>query len=331
LKEGERQAMNAIEVRNLSKQYKYFEKAEGLRGSVKALFSRETKIRKAVSDFTFSIGEGEFVGLMGPNGAGKSTIIKMLTGIIRPTSGSAAVFGYNPSKGENEFKKKIAVVMGQKSQLWWDLPASDSLLLNKSIYGVPEQRYRENVRYFTKLFEVEQYLNVPVRKLSLGERMKMDLIASLIHEPKMLFLDEPTIGLDAVAQRQIREMLKKAGEERGVSLLLTSHYTEDLLELTPRVIIIRSGEKVYDGDLSALLRKHSIHHTITAHFTTETAVPPMPEIEVLEQSSSKVTIRVTRERVQEYLKKILDLGNIEDICIEDDDVTLLVERVYKGI
>lgn len=323
--------MNSVEIRNLSKEYKYYEKAEGLKGSIKSLFNHETKIRRAVSDFSFTIGEGEFVGLMGPNGAGKSTIIKMLTGIIRPTSGSAMVFGHNPAKGENAFKKKIAVVMGQKSQLWWDLPAADSLLLNKTIYGVPEQRYRDNVKYFTKLFEVEQYLAVPVRKLSLGERMKMEIIASLIHEPKMLFLDEPTIGLDAVAQRQIREMLRKAGEERGVSLLLTSHYTEDLLELTPRVIIIRTGEKVYDGNLSELLSNYSYHHTISAKFTEETKIPMLPGIEIVEQSPYQVTARIIKDQVQEYLKLIMDLGNIEDIRIEDDDVTLLVERVYKGI
>lgn len=323
--------MKAIEVKNLSKEYRYFEKGEGLGGSIKALFKRETKIRKAVTDFSFTVDEGEFVGLMGPNGAGKSTIIKMLTGIIRPTEGSAVVFGHNPSKGENAFKKNIAVVMGQKSQLWWDLPAADSLLLNKAIYEVSEQRFRENVKYFTRLFEVERYLNIPVRKLSLGERMKLEIIASLIHEPKMMFLDEPTIGLDAVAQRQIREMLRKAGEERGVSLLLTSHYTEDLLDLTPRVMIIRSGEKVYDGNLSALLRKYSSHHTITTHFTSETKVPPMSDVEILEQSTYKLTVRIIKEKVQEYLKSIMELGNIEDICIEDDDVTLLVERVYKGI
>lgn len=323
--------MNAIDAKNLSKEYKYFEKAEGLKGSVKSLFKRDTKTRKAVDDFSFTIAEGEFVGLMGPNGAGKSTIIKMLTGIIRPTEGSAVVFGHNPSRGERTFKKKIAVVMGQKSQLWWDLPAADSLLLNKAIYEVPEQRFRENVKYFTKLFEVERYLNVPVRKLSLGERMKMEIIASLIHEPKMLFLDEPTIGLDAVAQRQIREMLRKAGEERGVSLLLTSHYTEDLLELTPRVMIIRSGEKVYDGNLSTLLKKYSSHQTITTQFASEAKVPSMTDIEIVEQSAYKVTVRILKERVQEYLKKVLELGNIDDICIEDEDVTLLVERVYKGI
>lgn len=323
--------MKAVEVKNISKEYKYFEKREGLSGSFKALFFRETKIREAVKDFSFNIDEGEFVGLMGPNGAGKSTIIKMLTGIIRPTDGSATIFGHNPMRGENAFKKKIAVVMGQKSQLWWDLPAADSLRLNKCIYNIPEQKYRENVKYFTNLFNVGQYLNVPVRKLSLGERMKMEIIAAIIHEPKMLFLDEPTIGLDAVAQRQIREMLRKTGEERGISMLLTSHYTEDLIKLTPRVIVIRTGEKVYDGNLKTLLGQYSSCQTITVNFNVETKIPSLAYIEILEKSPYKIKTRISKDKVQEYLKMLMELGNIEDICIEDEDVTLLVERMYKGI
>ena len=241
-----------IETNNLTKEFKYFEKPEGLKGSVQSLFKRETKIKTALSDFTFSAHEGEFIGLMGANGAGKTTLFKMLTGIIHPTSGDVSVSGYIPAKGEVAFKKSFAVVMGQKSQLWWDLPASDSLLLNKAIYEIPDKQYRDNVKYFVKLFDAQKYLSVPVRKLSLGERMKFELINSLLHAPKILFLDEPTIGLDAVAQRQIREMLKTAGRERGITMLLTSHYTEDLLELTKRCIVLRSGQKIYDGDMCCL-------------------------------------------------------------------------------
>jgi len=323
--------MYAVETKNLSKEYRYFEKSGGLHASIQALFHRKTHIRKALSDFSLTLDEGEFVGLMGPNGAGKTTIIKLLTGIIHPTHGSASVLGYNPARGENSFKKKIAVVMGQKSQLWWDLPAEDSLLLNKAIYSIPDQRYRENIRYFSGLFNVEPYLKVPVRKLSLGERMKMELMASLIHDPRLLFLDEPTIGLDAVAQRQIREMLRQAGRERGISLLLTSHYTEDLLELTPRVIVIRTGRKVYDGSLEQLLRRYNAHHTISVQFSSETAIPPLPHAETIEQSSYRLCLRTTHEHVQECLKSLLDIGSIEDIRVEDDDVTLLVERVYKDL
>jgi ABC-2 type transport system ATP-binding protein len=323
--------MKIIETNNLTKQYTYFEKAEGLKGSMKSLFKRESKVREALSDFSVSIEEGEFVGLMGPNGAGKTTLIKMLTGIIQPTKGEVIVNGFKPSKGEAAFKKSFAVVMGQKSQLWWDLPASDSLLLNKAIYEIPEKQYRDNVSYFTKLFEVEKYLSVPVRKLSLGERMKFELITSLLHAPKLLFLDEPTIGLDAVAQRQIREMLKVAGKERGVTLLLTSHYTEDLLELTKRCIVVRGGQKIYDGELQKLLAKHSNFSTVEVTFSAKKQLPLLEGAEILVQSDYAVSIRTPKDNIEACLNKLLNLSDIADIKISDDDVTLLVERVYKGI
>ncbi len=179
------------------------------------------------------------------------------------------MLGYNSNCGKDDFKRRFAVVMGQKSQLWWDLPACDSLRLNKAIYNVPDKQYKETVDYFTDIFDVKKYLNVQVRKLSLGERMKMEIIASLVHEPELLFLDEPTIGLDAVGQRQIREMLKKAGKEREISILLTSHYTEDLLDLTPRVMVVREGNKVYDGDLKELLKQHSSHRVITVAYSSQ--------------------------------------------------------------
>lgn len=322
--------MSIIEAKGLTKEYKYFEKPEGLKESFKSLFRRETRMRKAVEDFTFTIEEGEFVGLMGPNGAGKTTLIKMMTGIIQPTRGEVLVNGFCPSRGESTFKKSFAVVMGQKSQLWWDLPASDSLLLNKEIYQVPEKKYRDNIAYLTRLFEVEHYLAVPVRKLSLGERMKFELIASLLHAPRLLFLDEPTIGLDAVAQRQIREMLKTAGKERGVTLVLTSHYTEDLLELTKRCIVVRSGQKIYDGDLQRLLAEHSSFSTISIAFSSMKKLPLMQDAEILEQDDYSISVRTQKQNVETCLKQLLDLSDIADIKISDDDVTLLVERVYKG-
>jgi ABC-2 type transport system ATP-binding protein len=294
------------------------------------LFKRETKIRKALTDFSISIDEGEFVGLMGPNGAGKTTLIKMLTGINRPTSGELSVNGFIPSKGETAFKKSFAVVMGQKSQLWWDLPASDSMLLNKAIYNITDKKYKDNVEYFTKLFEVEHYLSVPVRKLSLGERMKFELIASLLHSPKLLFLDEPTIGLDAVAQRQIREMLKTAGKERGVTLLLTSHYTEDLLELTKRCVVLRDGQKIYDGELQRLLYDNSSFSTISVTYSSLKKLPEIDNTEIIEKSDYFISVRTPKGNTEACLKKFLDLSDIEDIKISDDDVTLLVERVYKG-
>lgn len=322
--------MKIIEVNNLSKEYKYFEKTEGLKGAVKSLFKRETKIKRALTDFSFSMEEGEFVGLMGPNGAGKTTLIKLLTGIIQPTEGAAVVNGFDPFKGESAFKKSFAVVMGQKSQLWWDLPASDSLLLNKAIYEISDKQYQENLDYFSRIFEVEKHLSIPVRKLSLGERMKFELIAALLHTPKLLFLDEPTIGLDAVAQRQIREMLKVAGRERGISLLLTSHYTEDLLELTKRCLVMRGGQKIYDGDLKTLLADHSTFSTIEIVFSEPKEIPNLPGVEIIGQGDCTLSVRTPKDEVEVCLKQLLSLSDIADIKISDDDVTLLVERVYKS-
>ncbi len=320
--------MQSIMTQNLTKQYTYFEKPEGLKGSLVALFRREQKMRTALGDFSCSIDEGEFVGLMGPNGAGKTTLIKLLTGIIGATSGQVTVGGFSPYQGKSAFKKSFAVVMGQKSQLWWDLPASDSLLLNKEIYEIPDRQYRDNVAYFTKLFDVGQYLSVPVRKLSLGERMKFELIASLLHQPKILFLDEPTIGLDAAAQRQIRAMLKTAGQERGVTLLLTSHYTEDLLELTKRCIVLRQGHKIYDGDLRALLSAQSTSSVITVSFSSACEVPSLPGAEVLERQDGMLCLRTPKDNAQSCLRQLLDRCDIADITVSDDDVTMLVERVY---
>ncbi|TWH51713.1 ATP-binding cassette domain-containing protein [Sporomusa sp. KB1] len=323
--------MNSITVNKLSKEYRYFEKAAGLRGSIQSLFRRQTKVRQALSDFSCTIGEGEFVGLMGPNGAGKTTLIKLLTGIIQPTGGQVTVNGFCPAKGEATFKKSFALVMGQKSQLWWDLPASDSLLLTKAIYAIPDRQYREALAYFTGLFAVENILSIPVRKLSLGERMKLELIAALLHSPRLLLLDEPTIGLDAVAQRQIRDMLKTAGRERGVTLLLTSHYTEDLLELTKRCIVLRSGRKIYDGDLQQLLARHSLASTITVAFSAAKKLPALAGAEILQQSEYAAVIRTPKQQVENCLQQVLALSDIADIKIVDEDATLLVERVYQGV
>ncbi len=303
--------MQSITTQNLTKKYTYFEKPEGLKGSLVSLFRREQKVRIALDDFSCSIDEGEFVGLMGPNGAGKTTLIKLLTGIIGPTSGQVTVGGFCPYQGKSAFKKSFAVVMGQKSQLWWDLPASDSLLLGKEIYEIPDRQYRDNVTYFTKLFDVTRYLSVPVRKLSLGERMKFELIASLLHQPKILFLDEPTIGLDAAAQRQIRAMLKTAGQER-----------------TKRCIVLRQGHKIYDGDLRALLSAQSTSSVITVSFASACDVPDLPGTEVVERQDGMLCLRTPKDNTQSCLRQLLDRCDIADITVSDDDVTMLVERVY---
>lgn len=317
-----------IHCSGVGKAYRTYEKPEGLSASVKALFHRKTVWRQALKPFSFEMEKGEFLGLMGPNGAGKSTLIKVLTGIIRPTEGVLSVLGEQPFTAGAAFKKRFAVVMGQKSQLWWDLPAADTLLLQKSIYELDEARYRRNLGELTELFDVQRLLHVPVRQLSLGERMKFELICALLHDPELLFLDEPTLGLDATAQLQIRRLLRRAGQERGVSLLLTSHYTQDLMDLTPRVMVIRSGEKVYDGNLTDLLHAHSqsrlVHLDLAAPLTLN-----LPKEQVLSRTPEHAELKLPAAEAPAVLSAIFAAGVVRDIRVEDEDVTELVERLYQ--
>ncbi len=241
--------MSAIEVHNLHKDFMYYKKSIGLLGSVKNMFKRETLVKEAVKDVTFQVEKGEMKGLLGPNGAGKTTTLKMLSGILYPTSGSAQVVGYTPWERKNEFKRRFSIVMGQKNQLWWDLPAMDSFNLNKCIYDVDDRKYQSVIEELTELLDVREQVHVQVRRLSLGERMKMELIASLIHQPEILFLDEPTIGLDLLSQRKIRDFLKYYNEQTKTTVILTSHYMQDIEELCKNVVIINSGMVVYDGSL----------------------------------------------------------------------------------
>lgn len=237
-----------IETKNITKTYKRFMKKEGLKGSIQGLFKREYEEKRAVNGIDLQVKEGEFIGLIGPNGAGKTTLIKMLTGIIAPTGGSIEVMGYYPNDMKNAFKKQYAVVMGQKSQLFMELTVNDTLRLFKEIYEISEEEYLRTKEYFVELFGVRELMNIQVRTLSLGERMKMELMVALLHNPRVLFLDEPTIGLDVIASNQIRRFLKEINQEKGTTILLTSHYMEDIKALCDRTVVINRGTKIYDGD-----------------------------------------------------------------------------------
>src|ERR1700677_2232925 len=258
--------MSMIEVENLTKVYRVNKKKPGIGGAIEAMFKRENTEVRAVNDVSFKIEEGELVGFLGPNGAGKTTTLKMLSGILYPTSGTARVLGFTPWERKNEYRRQFALVMGQKNQLWWDLPAQESLYLNKEIYGVEDKAYQKILDEMTELLQVKRLMGIMVRELSLGERMKFELIASLLHSPRVLLLDEPTIGLDVVAQKNIREFIKEYNRKTKTTILLTSHYMGDIQALCDRVIIINHGKKFFDGGLNNIIGKFSVSTLVTLTF-----------------------------------------------------------------
>ncbi|MCA9194539.1 MAG: ABC transporter ATP-binding protein, partial [Planctomycetales bacterium] len=245
--------MAVIQVENLAKSYSVYQKREGLWATVKGLWHREYRTVKAVDGISFSVEPGEFVAFLGPNGAGKTTTLKLLSGVISPSSGSATVIGHVPWLRSNDYRRRFALVMGQKNQLWWDLPAQESFRLHQQIYGIDRHRFQQTLGELSEMLDVQQVLGRPVRELSLGERMKMELIAALLHLPEVLFLDEPTIGLDVVAQHNIQQFLKAYQQQYGVTILLTSHYMKDIAALCRRVIVITDGKIQFDGSLSGIV------------------------------------------------------------------------------
>ena len=258
--------MAVIEIRGLEKTYRVYQKQEGLLAAVRGLFNREYREVQAVRGIDLDVAEGEFVAFLGPNGAGKTTTLKLLSGVINPTAGQASVMGFVPWRRENAYRRRFALVMGQKNQLWWDLPAAESFRLHQQIYAIDPVEFQSVQDELTDLLEVRHVLNQPVRELSLGERMKMELTAALLHSPEVLFLDEPTIGLDVVAQRNIQKFLKHYQELRRVTILLTSHYMKDVAALCKRVVIINHGRIMYDGSLLGIVDQFSSHKVLTLQF-----------------------------------------------------------------
>lgn len=319
-----------IEVKNLCKTYEFTEKEPGFKNSIKNLFKAEKKIKEAVKDISFKIEEGELIGFLGPNGAGKTTTLKMLSGILTPTSGQINVMGFEPIKRQKEYKMQFAFVMGQKSQLWWDLPPMESFLLNKKIYEVDDATFKESLDEMIEVLDVKEVVNKQVRQLSLGERMKCELIAALIHNPKVLFLDEPTIGLDVVAQKKIRDFIKKYNEKRKTTIILTSHYMEDIVQLCKRIVIINLGKIVYDGPLDDLMAKYASCKKVTIYLEEETN---KKELEKFGKVSSfdpvKAEFEVSRETVKDFMSKILasDMG-IKDIDINEEDIESVIRNIF---
>ncbi len=321
-----------ITVSELSKTFYVHKKAPGLKSSIKALFSREKVAKHAVKGVSFAVDEGEIVGLVGANGAGKTTLIKMLAGIIHPSGGEARVLGHVPWERHNDFRRQIALIMGQKAQLWWDLPAADCFLLLKEIYRIEDARYRETLDYLTDVLSVKDELNVQIRRLSLGERMKMELIAALLHRPRVVFLDEPTIGLDIGAQRAIRDFILQYREEHKPAMILTSHYMEDIQRLCKRIIIIRAGEFVYDGTLAQVVERYADHKVITAHFHKRSEPCSVTEEirslgEVLECDDLILRLRVPRTDVAHAAARVLETYPVADLAIEEMDIGTIIQRI----
>ncbi len=321
--------MSIIEVRGLTKSYRVYKKREGLGESVKGLFRREYKEVEAVKGIDLDVGQGEFVAFLGPNGAGKTTTLKLLSGVINPTSGSASVMGFTPWQRKNEYRRRFALVMGQKNQLWWDLPAQESYRLHQQIYGVPKDQFTATMDELTDLLDVRRLLGQPVRELSLGERMKMELIAALLHSPEVLFLDEPTIGLDVIAQHNIQQFLRFYQQKRKITILLTSHYMKDIAALCKRVVIIAGGRIEYDGSLSGIIDRFSGLKIVTLQFA-EGHRPDLSGIgEVLDETWPKAKIRVARADVPRVLAEVLRDNPIEDVAVEDLPLEDVIAELFR--
>jgi len=321
--------MPIIAAHNLAKTYRVFQKKEGLLGAVRGLFRREYKEVHAVAGVSFQIEPGEIVAFLGPNGAGKTTTLKMLSGLIYPTSGSAEVLGFVPWDRADAFRRRFALVMGQKNQLWWDLPAVDSFQLHKEIYSIPSDNFQRTVAELTELFHVKDLIRQPVRELSLGERMKMELIAALLHQPELLLLDEPTIGLDVVAQATIQRCLLEYNRTRGVTMLLTSHYMRDVEALCSRVIIINHGRLIYDGPLSGITEQFGQAKLIKLHFA-ESVPPDLARFGELTNGRGPVAdLKVERSQVPLILAEILEKYPIVDMSVQDPPLDQMIARVFQ--
>jgi len=322
--------MPLIEADGLSKTYRVFQKKEGLLGAVRGLFRREYKEVRAVDDVSFRIEPGEIVGFLGPNGAGKTTTLKMLSGLIFPTRGTARVLGFVPWERADAFRRQFSLVMGQKNQLWWDLPAADSFQLHREIYTLPADQFKRTLGELTELFGVRDLTKQPVRELSLGERMKMELIAALLHQPRLLLLDEPTIGLDVVAQVMIQKCLREYNVTRQVTILLTSHYMRDVEALCPRVLVITHGRLVYDGALAGITEHFGKSKLVRLQFAEDVVVAELSAFgDVTRSEGPEVDLKVERTRVAEVLAAILDKHTVVDISVQDPPLDQVIARVFE--
>ncbi|KON86031.1 sugar ABC transporter ATP-binding protein [Sporosarcina globispora] len=323
--------MPIIEVEHLMKDFMIAKRETGFLGAVKSLVKREHIKKEAVKDISFSIKEGEMVGYIGPNGAGKSTTIKMLTGILVPSSGSVKVNGIIPYENRQENAKNIGVVFGQRTQLWWDLPTIESFELLKEIYQVSDKRFKENMDTFTEILGLDEFLNTPVRQLSLGQRMRADIAASLLHDPQILFLDEPTIGLDVVAKEKMRTFIKEINNERKITVILTTHDMEDIEKLCERMILIDHGQKVYDGEIAVVKERFGKTRTLIVDLEESPHNLQLKGGEAFKEEASRFWIRFNRDEVSasELIAQITQTHNIKDLTVEEPAIESIISRIYQ--
>lgn len=323
-----------IKVTNLTKEFKIHKKDPGFFGSAKSLLKRQHIVKTALDNLSLEINEGEIVGLIGSNGAGKTTLTKILSGIIHPTIGEVDVLGFKPWERDNEYRKQMAVIMGQKAQLWWDLPAMDGFLLLKEIYRIETKEFYRNIDYLATYLGIKDELTTQVRRLSLGERMKVELMAALLHSPKVVYLDEPTIGLDLSAQKAVRSFLRGYRKEFNPTMILTSHYMEDIENLCERIIILKSGMKIYDGQISELQRKYAFEKQLQIGCTKEVAdeiISKLPQnISKTEYRGERLIISCKKNQIMELTNYLMGIQKIEDLSIKSEDLGSVIEKIMHS-
>ncbi len=330
-----------IQVKNVSKEFKKVIKEPGLKGSVKSLFHKKTEIVKAVDDISFDVKEGEILGFIGPNGAGKSTAIKMLTGILTPTSGEIVINGQVPYKNRKKYVKEIGVVFGQRTQLWWDLPLSETFTVLKEIYQIEDKAYRERMDFLNEVLDLQPFITSPVRTLSLGQRMRADIAASMIHNPKVLFLDEPTIGLDVVVKDNIRKAIAEINKNEKTTIILTTHDLSDIELLCKRIVMIDKGKKVYDGDLDHMKEKYGKMREIHINLKNATDMSKLSFVEKFDLGEDDLEIKLdgkkavvkfnsSKAQVSDMLSYILGTITVKDIAVGEADIEEIIRRLYKG-
>lgn len=323
--------MTFISVKNISKSFKVAKRKKGVKNALKAIFKPTIEIVHAVKDISFDIDEGEIIGYIGPNGAGKSTTIKILCGILVPDSGECIVDKYVPWKEREEYVKEIGVVFGQRSQLWWDIPVIDSFELLKDIYKVSDNEYEKTKNELVTLLDLEEILKTPVRQLSLGQRMRCEIAASLLHNPKILFLDEPTIGLDAVSKIAVREFIKKINKEKKVTVMLTTHDMADIEALASRIVLIGKGQILYEGNMNQIKQKYITHKKVEILGKKFNNLPTIKGVEILEKEASRVLLNVETKKVSvsKILSKYADICIVDDVNVYEDSIDDVIARMYK--